>query len=297
MEKRNDSIDVVKGFLIICVILGHVLLGAISENKTRGVIYSFHMPLFLFISGYMINLARLLALSFKDIFNKYSGRMLKAWLVAYIVFSAYQVLCEPSIKQVVGLVYSPWYHLWYVPTLFCYILMCKFLFSKTSVKLSYSISILVFIVWVVIDHVKPINMPRWCDCSQLPYFMLGLFLKNHFHSLKFRKTYVVVPILYIPLLFALQYVSFNKYGVIQSLLLLVVIMLFLYPAVVNDSIPKSKVLSLIGQNSLEIYLWHMIPVLLLKNFVSGASVYYYYAISFMLLFLFVLFINLRKTEQ
>lgn len=271
-----------------------MLLGTISENKIRGVIYSFHMPLFLFISGYMIKLASLSTLSFKDIFNKYSDRMLKVWSVAYIVFSAYQVLCEPSIKQVVGLIYSPWYHLWYVPTLFCYILMCKFLFSKTSVKVSYSISVLLFIVWTVVGHVKLIVMPRWCDCSQLPYFMLGLFLKNHFHSLKFRKVYAVVPILYVPLLFAFQYVPFNEYGVFQSLSLLAVIMLFLYPAILNDSIPKSKVLSLIGKNSLEIYLWHMIPVLLLKDFVSGASIYSYYAISFILLFIFVSFFKLRK---
>ena len=81
-QKRNDSIDFVKGVLIIFVILGHVVLGTISGNLIRGVIYSFHMPLFLFVSGYMINLDRLMSQSFNDLFSKYWDRMLKAWLVA-----------------------------------------------------------------------------------------------------------------------------------------------------------------------------------------------------------------------
>lgn len=55
-QKRNDSIDFAKGFLMIFVILGHIVQGTIEDGNLRGVIYSFHMPLFLFISGYMINL-------------------------------------------------------------------------------------------------------------------------------------------------------------------------------------------------------------------------------------------------
>lgn len=50
-QKRNDSIDFAKGFLMIFVILGHIVQGTIEDGNLRGVIYSFHMPLFLFISG------------------------------------------------------------------------------------------------------------------------------------------------------------------------------------------------------------------------------------------------------
>ena len=60
--KRDEFFDSLKFFLISIVILGHTL--EISE-KTRVVlalyntIYSFHMPLFIGISGFLLNIERL----------------------------------------------------------------------------------------------------------------------------------------------------------------------------------------------------------------------------------------------
>lgn len=51
MEKnRNPYWDTLKGILIVLVVLGHT--GTALGEKILSVIYSFHMPLFLFISGY-----------------------------------------------------------------------------------------------------------------------------------------------------------------------------------------------------------------------------------------------------
>lgn len=56
-EKRTDSLDIFKGVLIFLVVLGHFLL-PIKEreyllfNKLFFFIYSFHMPAFIFLSGY-----------------------------------------------------------------------------------------------------------------------------------------------------------------------------------------------------------------------------------------------------
>ena len=49
MEKRDSTIDIMKGIGIILVILGH----AIQNNYVplNKVILSFHMPLFFFVSG------------------------------------------------------------------------------------------------------------------------------------------------------------------------------------------------------------------------------------------------------
>ncbi|WP_447883914.1 acyltransferase family protein [Serratia fonticola] len=53
VKVRNLSFDLVKGFLIIFVITGHILPGSASEG-IRGAIYYFHMPLFLGITGYFV---------------------------------------------------------------------------------------------------------------------------------------------------------------------------------------------------------------------------------------------------
>ena len=55
ISKRIEELDVLKGVAIICVVIGHVHLFAPpqgdSEDWTYKVIYSFHMPLFMTISG------------------------------------------------------------------------------------------------------------------------------------------------------------------------------------------------------------------------------------------------------
>ena len=52
----NNSIDYFKGILCILVFLGHLVVGQIENNLVRYFIYSFHMPLFIGISGYLFNL-------------------------------------------------------------------------------------------------------------------------------------------------------------------------------------------------------------------------------------------------
>ena len=50
MKERNTYLDILKGAGIILVVLAHVLKS--SGGGYERVIYFFHMPLFLIISGY-----------------------------------------------------------------------------------------------------------------------------------------------------------------------------------------------------------------------------------------------------
>lgn len=118
MQKRNHTVDAFKGFLILLVVLGHVLLGTLQENVFRYVIYSFHMPTFFFISGYLIRVESLCKLSFKELLVKYWNRMLKMWVLAFFVFSVYALRDCFSLKSLLKLCVQPYYHLWFVPALF-----------------------------------------------------------------------------------------------------------------------------------------------------------------------------------
>ncbi|MCD8133214.1 MAG: acyltransferase family protein [Clostridiales bacterium] len=56
-KERNDHFDNIKAVLIFLVVLGHVFrnLGANGdEYLVYKIIYSFHMPAFLFVSGYFM---------------------------------------------------------------------------------------------------------------------------------------------------------------------------------------------------------------------------------------------------
>lgn len=60
---RSEYLDVLKAFTIVCVIIGHCIQygsGArylenqcYFDNIVFKIIYSFHMPLFMLISGYL----------------------------------------------------------------------------------------------------------------------------------------------------------------------------------------------------------------------------------------------------
>lgn len=54
MKGRLQYVDSLRGFCIMLVVLGHVLQHYYSnENLLFRIIYSFHMPLFMFLSGYV----------------------------------------------------------------------------------------------------------------------------------------------------------------------------------------------------------------------------------------------------
>lgn len=54
--KRFQYVDRLKGFAILLVVMGHMYQFPMHPNDTfiYKVIQSFHMPLFLFLSGYVI---------------------------------------------------------------------------------------------------------------------------------------------------------------------------------------------------------------------------------------------------
>ena len=59
MDKQRDiHLDALKGLAIILVVTGHIIAfshpGTVDKSLLFNLIYSFHMPLFFFISGYLV---------------------------------------------------------------------------------------------------------------------------------------------------------------------------------------------------------------------------------------------------
>lgn len=88
---HNPAIDAIKGLLISLVVIGHILLGSLGDNIIRYLIYSFHMPAFFFVSGYLINIENLKKTSIGELIKKYWDRMLFMWVVAWIIYTAYNI--------------------------------------------------------------------------------------------------------------------------------------------------------------------------------------------------------------
>lgn len=70
-QKRVAWIDMAKGYGIILMIIGHL-----HVNELMVWIYSFHMPLFFFVSGYLFNI--------KSSFLEFSAGKVKRMLIPYL---------------------------------------------------------------------------------------------------------------------------------------------------------------------------------------------------------------------
>lgn len=131
MEKEyNPTIDTIKGILILFVILGHLLSGGLNSSFLRYSIYSFHMPLFLFISGYLFHLEKSAQIGMKGLLRKYWKRMILEWIFAWSVYTSIVLYSNFSFHNLMVKIVYPFYHLWYVPGLFAMIIILVITFQK-----------------------------------------------------------------------------------------------------------------------------------------------------------------------
>lgn len=279
----STTIDNLKGVLLLFVIVGHILLGSLQENPIRFFIYAFHMPLFFFVSGYLFNNETISSLSWSQIIKKYWKRMIQSWCVAFLVYSALSLRTPISVASVRNLLINPYYHLWYVPSLF--IMVCIAIgFTKLHFrKLLWLIGGLFFILGT------QVKLPDICRVTFFVYFLLGIELRQHNLS-RMPKSVMGggILLIYSTILFAFFGVSRDSvfpYYLMIMLPLNVLICIIATAAIQKKSFNKQGVLSYIGKNSLAIYLWHVLPIMIFKALHLTDIIYY--LICFGLLFLFV----------
>ena len=116
MKYRCYAFDNLKCFLIYCVVFGHMLILVPEDNiklslikdVTYYIIYSFHMPAFIFISGF---------------FSKFSLKKILKLIGYYVLFQVIYYLFEVHIlgNSLKFQLHSPYYVFWYLLTLSCYI--------------------------------------------------------------------------------------------------------------------------------------------------------------------------------
>lgn len=137
-KKRDTYLDCVKGTLILLVIIGHYLPGTLSESFARHVIYSFHMPVFFMLSGYLFNITRAIETPFIKNISRYIIRFLPPWIFATTVYFFLNCISGEEIVSVgryIRQYLNPYYHLWYIlGFLFCIIITLIYLkFAKQCI--------------------------------------------------------------------------------------------------------------------------------------------------------------------
>ena len=171
---RSCYFDNLKFLLITLVVVGHTiepLIGSYPNIKLiYNFIYSFHMPLFVFISGYFSkNMG-----SDKKFFSKITSILMYyiIFQLLYCLFNIY-VLKEQNFKITFV---NPYWITWYLLSLVIWNLILPY-FSK----IKYSI-IITFAISILSGYDN--NIGYYLSLSRtitfFPYFLMGYFCKEHY---------------------------------------------------------------------------------------------------------------------
>lgn len=120
-NKRIDWIDVARGIAMICVILVHAEEHFLKPKVlavTKIPIYTFHMPIFFFISGYLFSMKD----SFKEFFKNKCRRILIPYVCLGVVMCLFNAWWEGEslLDNLWGiLVQNRKWTLWFLACLFC----------------------------------------------------------------------------------------------------------------------------------------------------------------------------------
>ena len=186
-SKRLDWIDIAKGIAIILVVIGHCIPDAASSTGIsvteyrwlHNIIYSFHMPLFFFLSGYMMvrqNMVRAGKRPF-DIIKDRCKRLLTPYVFVGLCYEPFKLLLsqfankpydiEGIWKMIIGV--NPDGELWFLYALFAVtVIAVIFSFRISLMGLFVSGALLVWNPWHIVTN-------------YLFFYLFGIYMRRE-HS-------------------------------------------------------------------------------------------------------------------
>lgn len=162
---RSVYLDNVRLVLIFLVVFAHMLerfLDIKLYNSLYVIIYSFHMPLFIFISGYLSKNT-----------DKCRKNAFLNFFIPYIIFnSIYSIFINRSI---VVNIFSPLYIYWYMLCMFFWKLIIK---DFIKIKYYILVSVLLSLYCGIFDNINWfLALSR--TIFFFPYFLLGYWCDNN----------------------------------------------------------------------------------------------------------------------
>lgn len=263
ISHRIDYLDIAKGIGIILVYIGHCKIA--GSNHLFQWIYSFHMPLFFFISGLLFK---------NEKFNSILRNKAIGLLIPYVIFSIFNYVVNifADVYQISfwGVLVYGWglNPMWFIPMLFAIDIIHAIICCSKIIWLKYitiGFVICIFTIKIVTNAFAPYA------ASELPWFYIcfltGYLLKDRILVLidKQKKLWIIMFALHFLLLFyvvlpynenyrcqdddMLSYISRYILGILGT----IAILMF------SDCIEKTKssaILKWLGQNTLVLLCTH-----------------------------------------
>ncbi len=276
VKERDLSFDFIKGILILLVVYGHTIPRfsgvTIHDRLDTVIIYTFHMPLFIFISGYFATHS--LSKSIKECMAKVLKRLfIPAFLWTIVYFFVFHFENDEEwARKVVSSFRSEWF-------LYClcylYLLGCVLYKSRYFLVMAILIFVLGYAIYpfpgvVYIDYFQIIR--------QWPLFVMGVFYyrnKTKFNFSNYLFLFLLSIFMYLGFIiyllqnYQLDYIlSKDNYLMRAIIYQSGAIVFFVVLMLIYNIFKKTyflRVFVLLGQNTLGIYVMNEILIRLLNK--------------------------------
>ena len=177
---REKYIDTLKGVAILLVVVGHSIQTNISDfdsNVVFRIIYSFHMPLFMFLSGYVI---------YGHIHSPLSGWLIDKFKRLVIPFLSWAIIMklinynsDSFTQYFFKLYHSPDNGLW-----FLWVLFINYCILGTILQFGKSLKEVKLLLTIIILYLTPISVLGFYWIKWLfPFFATGYILGEYKNKL------------------------------------------------------------------------------------------------------------------
>ena len=187
---RDSSFDIMKGIAILLVVLGHSVPDQASVNGIasyplylmRTIIYSFHMPVFFFVSCYFMHIP--LKEGFQKFVKDKSIRLMVPYFtigllyfpfkLALSKFASQQIDPQNIWKIFIGI--NPDGELWFLYCLFFISILIGLLVKRVN----WGLLIISFIIGIFSEKINIFSMPMISEILYFQFFyILGLYIKKY----------------------------------------------------------------------------------------------------------------------
>lgn len=284
-QNREYKYDNIKAVLIFLVVLGHMLSKFAAGNNTADIIYkiifSFHMPAFLFVTGYFA--------------KNDAKRLFRSLLPLYILFQMINYLVSYAVKLQEGTMsaasiniqfFTPRYTLWYLLAIMAYQLLLPLISTDNKRHRAFIIGLAV-LAGILIGYNE--DTDNFMGMSRIvcffPFFLLGYYEKDgRYITGVIERRRRVVKVFSAVLFFALILLVARYNKIIDSTWLCHTesyhgtdctwyIRLLVYIAALPGILflaawsPEKNIryISLAGRNTLSVYLLHAPAIVYLKS--------------------------------
>lgn len=278
-KRRNYYFDNLKLLLIVLVVMGHVIEPLIDSNKNIKVaymfIYAFHMPLFVFVSGYFSKNIN----DDKKFFSKINS-ILVPYIIFQLLYSIFNIYVLKAQDFEVTLIY-PYWTMWYLLSLFTWNIILPY-FSK----MRYSV-LIAFVISILSGYDN--NIGYYFSLSRtitfFPYFLMGYFCRQEYIDtlrIHIKKVYALIGVLTIWLFIYLMnskidykwfygsypYSQLDGFGCPKFIIDILTYLLAIIASVcVLALIPNKKLIfTNLGSRTMGVYIFHGFIVKLLVKY-------------------------------